>query len=149
MDITTSTTSNKKISDYKRPQVTYTDTLTKEQIDEFLIDYEAVNNYDEILLGSHIRYFIIDKENKENKFRLGGTVLKKNIEDGYIMLESGNLKWSVQLNNSILFKKINIIELKEKHDKEIRDYKEIINILNKKIDTFKDKIRKLKKNKNK
>ena len=70
---------NKKISykitetEYERPVMTYTDKLSKSQIQELLVDYEQVKNVEELMkipIGTHLRYF--DNKNNLMKFRTGG-----------------------------------------------------------------------------
>lgn len=98
-----------KISDtkYDRPELTYTDLLTKKDIEGLLLDYEKVenDNLDEILIGTHIRYF--EHKDGELKFRVGGVLKFKGLPD-YIVLNNGKVGWSVQIKNCIFFKKITL-----------------------------------------
>jgi len=98
-----------KISDtnYDRPELTYTDLLTKKDIEGLLLDYEKVdtNKLDGVLIGTHMRYF--EKKDSELKFRVGGVLKVKGLPD-YIVLNNGKVGWSVQVKNCIFFKKISI-----------------------------------------
>jgi len=72
---------------YKRPEITYTDKLSKSQIKELLIDYERVKDVKElekIPPGTHLRYF--EMKNKELKFRTGGVLTVNSGLPDYIIL---------------------------------------------------------------
>jgi len=94
-------------TDYDRPELTYTDLLTKKDIEGLLLDYEKVdaNKLDDILIGTHIRYF--ENKDGELKFRVGGVLKVKGLPD-YIILNNGKVGWSVQVKKCIFFKKISI-----------------------------------------
>ena len=83
-------------SRYKRPEITYTDTLqTKEMIRDKLKGYVKVDNIDDVSLKTHIRYIIFDKKSNTWKFRTGGIISKKHPK--YLVLANGNNQsWSVQ-----------------------------------------------------
>ena len=114
---------NKKISykitetEYERPALTYTDKLSKSQIQELLVDYEQVKNIEEIMkipIGTHLRYF--DNKNNQMKFRTGGILTVNSGLPEYIILSSGHISWSVQVNSSIFFRRITLKEAKEEFD---------------------------------
>ena len=61
-------------------------------------------------MNTHIRYYTKDRENPngEMKFRLGGFLSKIDEYHRYVILKNAkNVSWSVDLKNSILYKKIN------------------------------------------
>ena len=106
---------DKKISykisntEYKKPEITYTDKLSKNQIQELLADYEKINNIEELKkvpIGTHIRYF--DIKNNEMKFRTGGILTVNTGLPDYIILNSGHVSWSVQVKTSLLFRRITL-----------------------------------------
>jgi len=102
-----------KDSNYKRPELTYTDKLTKEQVESLLIDYEQVENIEKVPIGSHIRYF--EDKDGEMKFRTGGiiTIIKS---PDYIILNNGKLSWSVQIKKCLFFRRLTIKEVKREYD---------------------------------
>lgn len=59
-------------TNYTRPINTFTDLLSKKDIQNKLIDYEKVDKVDENIVGYHCRYF--ELKDGEYKFRLGGFV---------------------------------------------------------------------------
>ena len=52
-------------SSYNRPNKTYQEMLSNEEIKEKLKDYKKVNDIKKVSIGSHLRYFTIDKKSKE------------------------------------------------------------------------------------
>lgn len=128
-----------KSQDYIKPTLTYTEKLSKKDIEDMLIDYERVNDLTTIKLGSHVRYFETS-ENDDIKFRIGGNVIFIKLPD-YIMLGNGNVKWSVQIKKSVFFKRIDILTLRE-------EFKYEISLKDKEINELSILIRDLKKNNN-
>lgn len=104
--------------DYIRPEETFTDRLSKKEIANMLIDYEKVSDLTNVPLGTHIRYISII--NGESKFRIGGTLMIKNLPD-YIILSNGTTKWSVQTKDTTFFKHMNIKEIKDEFNTIIDD----------------------------
>jgi hypothetical protein len=103
---------------YKRPEITYTDKLSKSQIRELLIDYERVTDIkdlERIPPGTHLRYF--EMKNKELKFRTGGVLTVNSGLPNYIVLSNGKLSWSVQVAPSIFFRRVTIKQIREEYDK--------------------------------
>jgi hypothetical protein len=104
---------------YNRPEKTYTEQLTKEQIAEKLIDYIQVDDIKFVRKGTHMRYYIPDKQNPgEMKFCVGG-FLKFSGSDEYIILSQSPYgkdakSWSVQLKDAILYRKLTPQEINEK-----------------------------------
>ena len=103
---------------YKRPEITYTDKLSKSQIKELLIDYERVVDIidlEKIPPGTHLRYF--EMKNKELKFRTGGVLTVNSGLPNYIILSNGKLSWSVQVGTCIFFRRVTIKQIREEYDK--------------------------------
>ena len=97
----------KKIGDdksYKRPKHTLQETLSSEEINNKLQGYERVQNISEVPLNTHIRYF--SYENGNYVFRLGGFLKNKQNSDKYVVLTNGKIKWTVQVPNTIFYKKM-------------------------------------------
>jgi hypothetical protein len=142
---------------YKRPNQTYQDKLTYEEIKEKLKNYMKVKNLEEVPLNTHIRY-IERKINPltqklETKFRLGGFLVNKNNSDKYIVLSNGRVKWSVQVPNTVFYAStlkndetdMSITDKqKNKYEKEISSLKEIIAEQELKIKKLKEKNKELK-----
>lgn len=89
---------------YKKPNETFQMKLSNDEINEKLKDYIKIDNVEPSLIDYHIRYFIIDSNN-EKHFRIGGYLINIDDKNRYIVLSNGKNKWSVQLNNSILYRK--------------------------------------------
>jgi hypothetical protein len=108
---------------YKAQEKTYQSSLTDSEIAKKLTDYTRVKSNDiiKIPLGTHIRYFTINPKTGEKQFRLGGTLNKCVITDGYIICSNGTFSWSVQIANSIIYKKLTPDELKETVKKIVED----------------------------
>ena len=68
---------------------------------KYCIEIKDIKQFDNILLGSTIRYFSKTKEGY--KFRSGGTLLDKSGVPKYIRLYNKGKTWSVQLKTSIIF----------------------------------------------
>ena len=105
---------------YKKPEITYTDKLSKSQIRQLLFDYEEIKSLDELQKiepGTHLRYF----ENKDNelKFRTGGILTVIKGFPDYLILNNGKLSWSVQIKNTIFFKRITVDEIKKEYQSEL------------------------------
>jgi hypothetical protein len=100
---------------YKPPENTYQSTLSDVDIAKKLDDYSRVKTSEifKIPLGTHIRYFTINPKTGEKQFRLGGVLTKFGDNGQYIVCSNGTFSWSVQLSNSIIYKKLSITELKE------------------------------------
>jgi hypothetical protein len=100
---------------YKPPENTYQSTLSDVDIAKKLEDYSRVKTSEifKIPLGTHIRYFTINPKTGEKQFRLGGVLTKFGDNGEYIVCSNGTFSWSVQLSNSIIYKKLSISELKE------------------------------------
>lgn len=97
---------------------TFQESLTNEQIKEYLKTYKLVDDISKVGISTHLRYFTIDSKTNKKIFRLGGTLNKFGQNGEYIILSNGDLSWSVQIKNSIFYKKMTEQELIEdlKHD---------------------------------
>jgi hypothetical protein len=100
---------------YKPTEKSYQSTLSDVDIAKKLTDYTKIKSPEvyKIPLGTHIRYFTVNPKTGEKEFRLGGTLNKLGDNNQYIVLSNGTFSWSVQLANSIIYKKLSINELKE------------------------------------
>ncbi len=119
---------NQKNKDnYDRPEFTYTDKLSKEQVKSLLLDYELVNNIGELFavpIGTHIRYF--ENKNGELKFRTGGVLsVNKGLPD-YIVLSNGKVSWSVQVKPCIFYRRVTIEQIKQEFNKVILEKNGVI-----------------------
>jgi len=123
---------------YIKPETTYQQNLSKEQIREKLKGYRRVDlGSEDLAIDSHIRYF----SSKDNKhlFRLGGFVKKYDKIKKYIVLTNNKNSWCVNCSNSIIYKKIDYEDY-QKLEKEntllkkyVKDYKTKVSELMKKI----------------
>jgi len=101
---------------YKKPDVTFQEQLTKEEIAEKLKGYEKVENIIDVPINTHVRYFIFDKDGNAS-FRTGGLLQNKNNGDVYVVLSNGTFSWSVQVNNAKFYRKLtHAEELATVHD---------------------------------
>ena len=144
---------------YQRPNKTYQETLSNEEIKEKLKNYKKIKDITSIPIGTHIRYFTNNPTTNKNVFRLGGTLNKIDPQGRYITLTNSSLNWSVQLNSSILYQKMTENEITDELRNEIKkeilsethienmkggsndnivDLKKQIKILSKKIDEYKE-----------
>ena len=72
-------------------------------------------------------------------FRMGGILKKNDHLPTYVILKNAeDVEWSVQVKDTIFFKKMNIREIKD-------EYEKIIDDLNGKIKKLKEKIKDLQK----
>lgn len=137
---------------YSRPEKTYQETLSNQEIKEKLKEYKKTDDIRTVSIGTHIRYFNYNPKTKEKIFRLGGTLNKIDPEGRYIILSNGTTTWSVQIPQAIFFQKMSEMEFKEELKKELK--KEIlteaqspnddIEILKKEIKNLKIKLDKYK-----
>lgn len=104
---------------YDRPNQTYTDKLTVEEIESKLEDYTKVEDIYKVPLGTHLRYFC-DQEGKK-VFRTGGVLLKADGLPNYVILSNGTKSWSVQVKDAIFFRKMTLKEIKESYTNRIEE----------------------------
>jgi hypothetical protein len=124
---------------YIRPAVTMTDQLSKEQIEELLEDYKKVDDIYQVPLGVHMRYF----SNFDGKmvFRRGGLLHKNTGLPEFVILAqnpTGKPGWSVQVKDTIFYRKMTLGEIKN-------EYQSIIEDLIEKNKKLKEELKKFKK----
>lgn len=117
---------------YIKPKQTMTDKLTREQIAEQLEDYKQVADISKVPVGSHVRYFSIDKEGKK-KYRPGGTIMKNDGLPKYIILTNNVSSWSVQVEKTIFYRKMTLKEIKQEYIDQIKEKEKVIASKNKEI----------------
>ena len=133
-----------KDSDYNRPQLTYTDKLSKKEIETLLLDYEKVDDLSAVPSGTHIRYF--EDKDGELKFRVGGTLTIKTGLPVYCILSNNKVSWSVQAKKCILFKIISIKDIKEEYEEKLLEKDMKINELTSLVRKLKTDIIDIKRN---
>jgi hypothetical protein len=120
--------------DYNRPLITPQQQLTKEDIAQKLRGYKNVKNIVDVPIDTHIRYIRVNPNTGEQEFRTGGFLHRKDNADKYVILSNGSLTWTVQVANTIFFRKMS-------HEEEITEieeyYKNEIKILKKEIKKLK------------
>ena len=123
--------------------------LTQEDINLLLEEYEEVNDVTtQLKTGIHIRYYSLVKDKRKKGefkklFRLGGTIIKIDPEFKYVVLTNGKLSWCVQLDNTIIYKKMSIKEIKDFYENELDIKDDIIKRKDKKIGKLKEIIEQL------
>ena len=98
-------------TNYQRPKQTFTDTLSVNEIKEKLTGYKKVNDVREILIGSHVRYFVKTPDSPKPLFRLGGFLTKFGEDYKYVVLSNGKASWSVQVPTSTFWVKKTVKEM--------------------------------------
>ena len=115
---------------YKKPDVTYQDSLSIDEIKEKLKDYKKVTNIAEVPLNSHLRYFTYMKDPRTGEisklFRMGGILKNKDQCDKYVVLSNGKNSWCVDCKKSVFWKKMSVREIHDKYKNEIASLKQII-----------------------
>jgi hypothetical protein len=131
------TTRKLSTDNYKRPQQTFTDKLSEKDIENKLEDYRESDIY-KIPLSTHVRYFKV--ENEKKKFRTGGILYKNEGLPDYVVLSNGRKTWSVQVADTIFFRRMTAREIKKEYEEYImelekknKQLKELVKILKKKL----------------
>ena len=124
--------------DKHKTKNSYQDKLSPDEIKEKLEEYKRVDDISTVSLNAHLRYFIINEKTGDKQFRLGGFLNKIDKEKGYVVLSNGQFSWSVQIKNSIFFKKMTFQELKKELIEDVGQ------IYNDEIKKLKDENKKLK-----
>lgn len=101
-------------STYIRPAKTQTDKLTKNDIIAKLEDYKK-SDITKIPLGTHVRYFTIDKDGNK-LFRMGGQLVKNDGMPNFVILSNGKNSWSVQVEGTVFYKKLSVSEMKQEFE---------------------------------
>jgi hypothetical protein len=123
---------------YVRPKTTITDQLTKDEINEKLEDYVKVDDIYKVPLGTHLRYFSKDKKTGELKFRLGGQLYNNKGLPKYVILKAVNAQFSVQVKDTVFWRKLSMVELKKEYEDYITEMDEKYNKLKEKYSKLKD-----------
>ena len=132
--------------DNNKSQNSYQNSLSPKEIKEKLEEYKRVEDIKSLSLNTHLRYFSINPKTGEKQFRLGGFLTKIDATKGYVVLSNGQLSWSVQLANTIFFKKMTFQELKKELVEDIgKVYMDEINNLKEENKKLKDALKKVKK----
>lgn len=96
---------------YKDGNKSYQDSLSPAEIKKKLEEYQQVEDIDDVQIGTHLRYFTFNPSTGKKQFRLGGFLSK--LDKDYIVMNNGELSWSVQKDKTVFFKKVSFGELKE------------------------------------
>ena len=122
---------------YVRPEHTFTDNLSRGDIQDKLNGYKQIEDILKVPLGSHLRYFNKTKDNKF-KFRLGGFLYRNDGLPKYVIFQANNKTWSVQVKNTTFYLKMSTDEI-------INEYEDKIDNLERKNKALVDMIKDLKK----
>ena len=121
---------------YKRPETTYQENLSADDIAQKLQGYEKVTDIADVPLNTHLRYFLIQKDGS-HAFRTGGFLHNKTNPEKYVMLTNGKYTWSVQVDGTTFFKKMSqkdeIKKLQSHYEKQLAEKDKIIDNLKKYI----------------
>jgi hypothetical protein len=129
-------TENNKKEDVNKKE-TYTSALNKDEIQKKLEDYMKVEDLSQVPIGTHLRYFV--HKDGEYLFRMGGNLKRNTDLPKYVILKNAvGAEWSVQVKNTIFYKKMSLTEIKN-------EYEGIIDELHLKIKKLKSEIKSLKK----
>ena len=132
-----------KKNGYERPSSTFTEQLSKEQINERLADYAKVDDIYKVPLGVHLRYFT--EKDGEKLFRMGGQLYKNTGLPDYVILNNGKAQWSVQVKDSIFYRKMTLNEIKDEYENNFKAIKEKYDKLKEENKLLKDKLKKYEK----
>lgn len=131
---------------YIKKGQSYQESLTNEEIKQKLEEYKQVTDISKVGLNTHLRYFTKNTKTGKQMFRLGGFLSKVNLTQGYVVLNNGNLSWSVQLKNSIFFEKMSFTDFKKQLKKAYdKKYKNKILKLQTEINKLKNALKEIKK----
>jgi hypothetical protein len=103
---------------YVRPSKTASENLTPEEIESKLEDY-IQTDIEKIPLNTHIRYFKM--EDGKRKFCPGGILYQNVGIPTYVKLSNGSNVWSVQVKDTIFFRKMAPIEISTEYKKQINE----------------------------
>lgn len=123
---------------YDDPLKPKQDKLSKEEIIEILKEYKKVDDISELKLGTQVKYFTVDKGG-ELKFRMGGELMLNNGLPDYVILVSGKIMWSVQVKNTIFYRRLSYDEIIEPFKKKLIEKEKEIQLLKDIISNFKQK----------
>lgn len=123
---------------YDDPLKPKQDKLSKEEIIEILKEYKKVEDISELKIGTQVKYFTVDKGG-ELKFRMGGELMLNNGLPDYVILVSGKIMWSVQVKNTIFYRRLSYDEIIEPFKKKLIEKEKEIQLLKDIISNFKQK----------
>lgn len=133
----------RKNDGYKKPELTYTDKLTQEEIEDKLEDYVEVTNLAQVPLGTHMRY--VTNIGGKKKFRVGGVLVNSKNQDKYIVLaNTAGKTWSVQTAGTTFYREMSKDEIKEEYEEVIEELENQNEKHLKTIENLKEYIRNLK-----
>lgn len=101
--------SKRPVDNYQRPEKTYTESLTEDDIKAKLVNYEKIDSTEMLVRGNHIRYYSPSKDDPTKlKFCVGGFVKSKH--DEYLVLSQNvfgkGKTWSVQKKGAVFYRKL-------------------------------------------
>lgn len=118
---------------YVRPEKTFQEALTTDEIKEKLRDYKKVDDISTVPLNTQVRYFVYKndpvKQKTERLFRLGGKLINKEHYTKYVVVGNGKHTWSVNTTTAVFWREKSINEIKQEYEEKIQRLKEKINIL--------------------
>ena len=127
-------------SAYVRPKKTYQDSLSADEIREKLKEYKKVSDIRKVIIGTHMRYFVKDKDTKSSVFRLGGFLTKFGEDYKYVILSNGTISWSVQVNGlNDFWAKMNSKEILKTAETEVEEQSQTQNKATEKYQKLKEK----------
>jgi hypothetical protein len=133
---------------YVRPKVTKNEKLTADQISKMLEGYKVTEDFTDVPIGTHLRYFLRDKKTGKDLFRTGGFLENKKGLPTYIMVTNGTKTWSVQLNTATVFVKMSnkeqVTGLQNSYEKKLLKYQAELQKYKKALTEKDEIIRKLK-----
>jgi hypothetical protein len=129
---------------YTRPKQTFTDKLSRGDIEDKLNGYKQIEDIITVPLGSHLRYFTKQKDGKY-KFRLGGFLFKNNGIPEYVIFKANSKTWSVQIKDTVFYIKMSTDEIINEYDEKIEELEDKNKALVNMVKDLKKEIKKLKK----
>lgn len=131
---------------YVRPTKTKQDMYTPDEINDMLLDYDPIDDINEVALGTHLRYFVtvVEEKKKIKKFRRGGMLNQNDPKKPFVILSNGKVTWSVQKKQATFWKKRTFDEIKEEYINEIDKLKSDLSVANKTIHKYTIIIKQLK-----
>lgn len=129
---------------YKDGNKSYQDSLSPADIKKKLEEYKQVDDIDDVNIGTHLRYFTFNPSTGQKQFRLGGFLSK--LDTDYIVMNNGDLSWSVQKDKTVFFKKLSFNDLKEEMIEKIsKKYEKKITELTEENQKLKNTLKSIKK----
>lgn len=117
-----STSTKLSKDDYKRPEKTYTESLSEDDIKAKLADYVKVDDLEYLKKGIHVRYYSPCKDDPQKmKFCVGGFIKSKH--DDYLVLSQNMFgkgkSWSVQKKGAVFYRKMSPVDLLQRRVEEL------------------------------